>query len=287
LDSKGKKGILPWSRKRKGPIIGLLLLLGMGIYGPTAAAAEDCPPLPQVETPSAELTAAYEAALAAAKYPDRSKISRNLTPIVDGGPALIEQGSVLLLTWSKCTYFANYKKGDRFNLYGDTWCTLVPRMQDFCRGIAADQLRLRIAQRLGMPPTANNNVFVAIWVPLTAVFRPCPDPEIYDGECVVRIPMLDDVPPTGESPPWRDPQVQQAGHFTSVSPDHLEWMYQWWLSSYQKEGVFNKFPWTALGYTYDWAPGSSHIGFSEYLVPAGSAGIFESMTATEDYCAQE
>jgi len=39
------------------------------------------------------------------------------------------------------------------------------------------------------------------------------------------------------------------------------------LESYQ---VPNGYPWTRLGYTYDWNPNSPEVGLSEYIVRGGS-----------------
>ena len=52
-------------------------------------------------------------------------------------------------------------------------------------------------------------------------------------------------------------------------------------ASYGEDG----YPWTQLGYTYDWAPGAeSEVGESEFVVRAGSEVIVESVTSQADYC---
>ena len=54
-----------------------------------------------------------------------------------------------------------------------------------------------------------------------------------------------------------------------------------------------EFPWTSLGYTFDWAhwaigltdePGFVQYGESEYVIPASATVTVKSVTATADYC---
>jgi len=44
------------------------------------------------------------------------------------------------------------------------------------------------------------------------------------------------------------------------------------------------YPWTRLGYTYDWGSNAGEIGLSEFVLRAGSAALIQSITATNDYC---
>jgi hypothetical protein len=39
------------------------------------------------------------------------------------------------------------------------------------------------------------------------------------------------------------------------------------------------YPWTRLGYTYDWAPDAKEVGMSEYVLQTGS-GIWVEQTTT-------
>jgi len=226
----------------------------------------------------------YDAAVKATRYPTLEHIVKDLTPIIPGVSGIFnEQGQVLMVTWSKCSYFKDYEQGQAFKLYGDTWFSPAPQMQEFCSGVKSAELRLRVAQRLGMPPNANNNVFVQLWVWPKDIFRPCPDPEIYDTQCVVRIPFQVDNP---KDAPWRDPDPeQQAEAFMNVSDAHLDWNRNWWDGAHGNCSGNNCYPWTALGYTWDWDPdNSSHVGGSEYVVLGGTQVVFESMDYTDEYC---
>lgn len=55
--------------------------------------------------------------------------------------------------------------------------------------------------------------------------------------------------------------------------------YEYWKSSFA-------YPWTRLGYTYDWGPGSeqkSHRGLNEFIVKPGSTVILYKAALTNEY----
>lgn len=257
----------------------------------------------QASDPSAK---AYAAAIENAKVPRWENISRSLVPITRYNPDLTwnsDKTRVLMVTWSKSWYYPDttYKTGYSFSLYGNTWVSAFPFADKFltewgqthrCDSAA---MGLRINQLLGMPPNATNNVFVYFWVRPQDMFRPCSDPEIYDGECVVQIPeMWADTavqyPSMGNKAPWSfcdDPRppgpatglpLQEQRAYSSVEQSHLNWMCSWWHNSYDPTELYKQFPWTALGYTYDWGPETDdHVGMSEFVVLGGAKVIFEKM----------
>lgn len=255
---------------------------------------------------SIQLAKAYAAAIEAAKVPRWENISRELVPISRHNPDLswnAQKTHVLMVTWSKSWYYqdTSYKKGYAFSLYGNTWVSAFPFADRFltdwgkthrCDSAA---MGLRINQMLGMPPTATNNVLLYFWVRPQDMFRPCSDPEIYDGECVVQIPELwadtaVHYPSMGTKAPWSfcdDPRppgpasglpLQEQRAFSGVQQSHLNWMCSWWHNSYDPPALYSQFPWTALGYTYDWGPETNdHVGMSEFVVLGGAKVIFEKM----------
>ena len=44
------------------------------------------------------------------------------------------------------------------------------------------------------------------------------------------------------------------------------------------------FPWTRLGYTYDWGESENHIGLSEFVVRKGADIEIDSVSTVNDYC---
>lgn len=234
----------------------------------------------------------YQAAVAAARQPTAAKISKDLLPLVRDSPRLEwRDGRVLMVTWTKSRHFPQppYRLGYDFALYGDTWFTAVPAVRDFCRAYQGADLDLRLRQRLGLPPDDANDVFVELWIEAQDIFRPCPDPEISDSQCQVRIPLLDERPAPGAGePPWACPRPglaprQLSGQFVIVHSTHLEWMCHNWKKSYLNPDPRDDYPWTALGYTYDWS-GDDPRGESEYVALGGTRVIFERMVETDAYC---
>ncbi len=270
--------------------LALILLMTSGCvsaYRP----AETGTPAPETSSDEEGLRAAYKAALENARTPTRRKISQQLVPISKDIPDLIwnEQGQVLMVTWSKSKYYKDIKEGERFQLYGDTWFTLVPFMKRFCGSFEGEGLKLRVEQNLGMPPGRDYDIFVEMWVDPPDVFRPCPDPETSDLECLVSVPLIGQAPESGpDKPPWycggEGPFARQRSMaYVVVSQTHLNWMCTNWTNSYTNERLYDNYPWTALGYTYDWGA-EDPVGQSEYVVPGKTWVTLHSKTPTITYC---
>ncbi|PTL83542.1 hypothetical protein DAT35_15875 [Vitiosangium sp. GDMCC 1.1324] len=100
-----------------------------------------------------------------------------------------------------------------------------------------------------------------MWVKPGDMFRPCPDPEIDDGTCGLTFPV-------------------------EVSTEHKNWFTNNYASSY---GFWQKtrYPWTGLGYTYDWCShDTKHVGASEFVVRPGSVVNVTGYINRDTYCAQ-
>jgi hypothetical protein len=143
----------------------------------------------------------------------------------------------------------------------DIWVTIAPALQEFCKKLHLKDPTLRLEQRLGLPPGSGDTIFVQIRVPLasagTNFFRPCLDPRITTSTCPVA----------------GSPSTQPSWYPT--------WFYQQYYGSY---GVPYQYPWTGLGYTYDWAASPSHFGESEYVIHTGATVQVESIIPTAEYC---
>ncbi len=46
----------------------------------------------------------------------------------------------------------------------------------------------------------------------------------------------------------------------------------------------NGYPWTRLGYTYDWGNPISEVGLSEFIIDEGATIEIKGVTTNEDYC---
>ena len=222
------------------------------------------------------LDALYRAAIADAREAHPSEITTSLMPVAPYVDALLRRPAtgdtirhVLVATWSGD---APGGAGDTVTTESETWITLVPVLRQFCRNLdlRGDALDLRLAQRLGLPPDAGYDRMVQMWVRPADLFRPCADPEITDRQCERDAPI-----------PRRLVQVDSA---------HAQWMADTRAFSYdttRADGDPLGYPWTRLGYTYDWHPGTDEVGPSEYVVRPGATVEVDTILSTERYCSRE
>lgn len=236
--------------------VALLLLLVLGSCAST---------IPDPQT----LAAQYRAAVTDAETASADEISQSLDAVVAHSPGLIweeqrGESRVRVVTWTNWDGY-DARVGDDIDLSREVWVTLVPRIQTFCSTLRqrSPELRLlRLEQLLGLPPTTGKNRFVELWADPGDLVRPCPDPEINDRECSLRPP--------------------QPLSVTTIDPDYQAWFAELRGSSYGEDG----YPWTRLGYTYDWGSKTGEIGLSELIVRSGAKVNVVSVTATHDYCAR-
>ncbi|HEX3527269.1 MAG TPA: hypothetical protein VH988_09390 [Thermoanaerobaculia bacterium] len=225
--------------------------------------------------------AEYCKAVAATRIPAAKNLSHDLVPIVRSTPRLRwnDQGQVLMATLaaSDCKDhgpFCRDQAGKPVILTGEVWLSAAPFLQNFCRGLprsGTTDLKLRLLQRLGIAPEGVPvDVVVQLWIDPRDFFRPCVDPEVTDGECTLSLtPDAGD----GSGCPWKG----------------SAWMCHNWENSYPSAcgpGVDPiPFPWTGLGYTWDWSPDNpTHHGESEFVAPQGKTVTIESVTGIAEYC---
>lgn len=164
---------------------------------------------------------------------------------------------VKVVTWTRY----DYKLGAS-SVGVNVWVTLVPEVRDICRnfkGAEAD-IELRLKQLLGLPLTSAYTQFVEMDVRREDIFRPCPSPDTQVSTC-------------GDSFPQ------------GVSPDHATFIATQSLGSFKIPGGY---PWTRLGYTFDWSPeAKSRYGASEFVVRKGSKVNVTAITKSAAYCAPQ
>lgn len=156
----------------------------------------------------------------------------------------------------------------------ETWVTVEPHLKDFCtrfvreRKPNSDQLIARLEQRLGLSPSSSKTHFVRIRLEhpdAAAIFRPCMNPSAEKADCPLG-------PPSAAATP------------------HQQWLLQQYYSSYG-QSLISEFPWTALGYTFDWAPGKSarfeRYGETEFVIHKGAEIHIQNVLETARYCSSE
>jgi hypothetical protein len=141
------------------------------------------------------------------------------------------------------------------------WITPASQTQTFCKTCQGSlsnsdipeiiKLRLRLIQYLGLIlDDSNQSNFVTITAKKSDIIRPCLDQEISDDRCN---------PLTSQ---------QERTNFINENPNLIS----------------EKYPWTALGYTYDWGKQTENVGASEYAIKPGSTVFIESVKTTKDFC---
>lgn len=236
-----------------------------------AVALAGCPGEPPTQE---ELQAAYAAAVADAEIVEPGEISRRLSPIAAHNKNLVWEGEpgasrVLVVTWTSWTGYdglvgKSVRMGDLAKASTETtrdiWVTAVPEIHRyFARNVGASQDPvLRAEQLLGLPPNNGKTRFVEFFVEPADLFRPSPDPEVTDFEAELEFPV---------------------SYYSAVSGEYAEWFNALKATSYGANG----YPWTRLGYTYDWGSCFEHVGLSEYVIRPQATVEVHAVVLTESY----
>lgn len=175
-----------------------------------------------------------------------------------------EELRVLAVTWSSnASYFP--KPGKSMEEDYEVWVTLVPEVKNMA-GLAKKQkmdVDLRLEQFLGLPPNSGHKYFVELWIRPEDLFRPAADPEVNDHEAQY--------------------EFSEVRNYLSTSSEYRDWYIDSVKSRYYPEEGSLPYPWTRLGYTYDWNPKANNIGASEYVIIKGSRIITNAVYTTEEY----
>lgn len=196
-----------------------------------------------IDTKTAEPWEIYRSLIAVTNYGDSTAGEGNLIWSKDS----LGNERVLVISWMSQSSLQYWPLGKAFRTSKNpaylSWVTAGPQILFFLKTKSfsdSASLHLRIAQVLGMPPDTKNNFFVEYWVYPNKLFRPAPDPEITDHEADLYFP-------------------------SEVSQTYKTWFYNEMKNKYDTN-TSSAFPWTRLGYTYDWADPSNPVGLSEFAV---------------------
>lgn len=151
------------------------------------------------------------------------------------------------------------------------WVTLEGEVQALCKrwNLKGDALRSRIEQLLGLPTNSPSQYqktqFVLLEIPRERVERPCLG--VAEG--------------TGGQP------VCTINVQPETTLEMRNFVGQQMASAYMADSPTGPgYPYTRLGYTYDWAVDAlpSHYGASEFVVTPGSTAKAVRIFATDEYC---
>ncbi len=228
----------------------------------------------------------YLQAVEDAKEATAAEVSKNLVAIVKDNDNLALQwegdvgnSRVLTITWTNKSYY-DTSVGKDYTLPDDAnvWVTVVPELRNFIRKNFQNVATLRIEQVLGLPPNSGKTKFIEIWVNPKDLFRPSPDPEITDHEASLVFPTTLN----------RFLAFDNSAHVIEYDYDKkadVSYTYRQWFRQ-RRQAVYSgdyPYPWTRLGYTYDWGTASSHVGLSEFVILGGSTIGIRSIITNDDY----
>ena len=211
----------------------------------------------------------FQDAIRDAMNPEPGKIVDNLTAITADNKKLVwkkigEVDHVLMVAFvaNQSRYERSVGKSyDTRNI--EIWVTAVPEVSQLCTEMAPTEadLTMRLRQLLGLPPTISRDGFVELWVDPYDLFRPAADNEITDTTAGLDLPK--DI--TSEYRTWFNEQ-RASRYFQS------------------KEPVNQAYPWTRLGYTYDWGSFCDKQGISEFVIRKQSTVVVNKTATINAYC---
>jgi hypothetical protein len=246
---------------------------------------------------------AYVKALRDSEEATQEKIFTKLLAVVPGWDAINQErlhGSsirwegepghsrVLAATFlDRPTYVQYYQSNleshqESYILQKSLWVTVVPELKNYfikrnfynrcppsCK---------RVMQLLGLHPANEYDVLVEMWVDPKALFRPSPDPEITDHESEVAIKVAQDrwIFPSDLNPFLKiDDSVlfkEKQWEKGSGIP-YKTWFVNRAQTCYVNGPVLDEndpttwgYPWTRLGYSYDWGNPKNPVGLSEFVL---------------------
>lgn len=178
---------------------------------------------------------------------------------------------VQAVTLTSYSDWAKGKEGQTVALGRDTWITVEPEVRQACRAYPQHEVVARLHQLLGLKPATpedGTQQFVVMTIDREqpvgpsgkGVFRPCADP---------------------------DPTAARCGNTLGGPDAYAKWFAATVLGNYQQAADLKQtgYPWTRLGYTWNWSPDSAdHRGAQEYVAPQGTQVTIRGVVPAAEYC---
>ena len=164
---------------------------------------------------------------------------------------------VLVLFMHK--YPDSYPAGEDVELkWGNVWCVSAGEMYAWIQANSGvKDWTERLHQVLGMPTSKGYTTITALWVDADLLYRPA---NVTDPAAAMTLTYQ----PTGDK--------------------EFDAMYKPWFDSNIIRSYFDSaYPWTRLGYSYDWADNGTEYGLSEFLIFSGATVNIE-YTYSVDEC---
>ncbi|MGS2725374.1 hypothetical protein ACU8DI_02110 [Psychroserpens sp. BH13MA-6] len=237
----------------------------------TVSKNEDMPGLlPIIHDSIPHLKKLFEAAMVDAQNPEPHEISHQLINL-ETDPNLVTKTingirHIKVVSWKLNP--AWYPDSGKFNDSSRViWVTIAPIIKDSCISFhkTYKDANMRLRQLLGLQPLTVETFFLELWVKPEDLFRPTPDNETNDHTCGLNLPQ-------------------------NVTPEYRQWFNNTRAFQYNDctDSIFSEYgyPWTQLGYTYDWSPDNpSNVGLSEFVIKKNSDVYVSGKYSNKLYCA--
>ena len=205
------------------------------------------------------LNDAYQLAITDASVAEPGEVIDTLWSIDEDAPYLRYNmgelyGTVQLVTWTDSDSYDLYVNDVRTTDWGVTWVTIPYQLLTAFdwSSMSEEQLTKRLIQYLGLPPDTEKDRMVVLNVTPADLRRPTMDPEIDDSSALLE---------------W------------SAAADSA---YQAWFEG-NEDYTADGYPWTRLGYTYDWGRLDSKVGASEYIIREGAVVEVQAIFSTAEF----
>ena len=170
-----------------------------------------------------------------------------------------EDGKSVLVAFMH-KYPDSYPAGEEIELqWGNVWCVSAGELQKWVKdnGKGVENWSNRLHQVLGMPYSKGYTTITALWVDADLVYRPA---YVTDAKAEMKTTIVK----TGD--------------------DEFDAMYKAWFDDNIIWSYFDSaFPWTRLGYTYDWYDDGKDYGLSEFLIFSGATVKIEYTYTVDEF----
>lgn len=152
------------------------------------------------------------------------------------------EGRVLLLSYH--AYPDSYPAGEEVTLeWGSVWSFTDKELEGIYESEkdTVEDWSLRLEQLIGLQEDSGYTVITGMWVELDDIIRPAYQSDATDST------------------------------MTNVFSDDVDEEYKAWFDANILDSYYyGAYPWTRLGYTYDWADNGTEYGVTEFLISQGS-----------------
>lgn len=150
-----------------------------------------------------------------------------------------DQGRVLLCTWH--SYPDSYPEGETVTAaWGYIWTFTDKEIATHAGELKeSEDAVMRMRQLISIDPNKTHSTVTGLWVDPSDVIRPAYQSDATNGSMSVAFPEGEEIDESFKT--WFDQNI---------------------LNSY----YYGNYPWTRLGYTYDWADNGKEYGMTEFLI---------------------